>query len=252
MGNLHEGHLTLLRRAVELGRPVVASVFVNRLQFAPHEDFDTYPRTFDDDCAALAKVGCDVVFAPDEAEMYPEPQSFRVSAPAGLGDILEGEFRPGFFEGVCTVVLKLFHCVGPRHAVFGMKDYQQLMIVRRMVRQLALPIRIEGVPTVRERDGLALSSRNRYLGPEQRAEAPQLHRALARVAERIAGGERDFAAIEGEAMTTLVDRGWAPDYVAIRRRDDLAPPRDGDTPGTLVVLAASRLGETRLIDNLEI
>ncbi len=251
MGNLHEGHLSLVRLATESGRPVVTSVFVNRLQFAPHEDFDTYPRTFDEDCEKLAKAGCDVVFAPPDTEMYPEPQGFRVQSPAGLGDILEGEFRPGFFEGVCTVVLKLFNCVAPRVAIFGRKDYQQLLVVRRMVRQLNLPIRIEAGPIVRERDGLAMSSRNRYLGSEERAEAVQLYKAISRVAERVEAGDRDFAAIEAEAMAALVERGWEPDYVTIRRRDDLAvPTADGAAP--LVVLGAARLGSTRLIDNIEL
>lgn len=251
MGNLHEGHLSLVRLATESGRPVVTSVFVNRLQFAPHEDFDTYPRTFDEDCEKLAKAGCDVVFAPPDTEMYPEPQGFRVQSPAGLGDILEGEFRPGFFEGVCTVVLKLFNCVAPRVAIFGRKDYQQLLVVRRMVRQLNLPIRIEAGPIVRERDGLAMSSRNRYLGSEERAEAVQLYKAISGVAERVEAGDRDFAAIEAEAMAALVERGWEPDYVTIRRRDDLAvPTADGAAP--LVVLGAARLGSTRLIDNIEL
>jgi pantoate--beta-alanine ligase len=266
MGNLHEGHLSLVRQAAETGRPVVASVFVNRLQFAPHEDFDTYPRTFEEDCEKLAKVGCDVVFAPPDQEMYPEPQGFRVQTPAGLGDILEGEFRPGFFEGVCTVVLKLFNCVAPRTAIFGKKDYQQLLVVRRMVRQLNLPIRIEAGEIVRERDGLAMSSRNAYLGREERAEAAQV---LSKAVERVEAGERDFAAIEAESMATLAGRGWQPDYVAIRRRDDLSAPTPPDgqpapsedeegaaTPAltlpSLVVLGAARLGTTRLIDNIEV
>ena len=253
MGNLHEGHLSLVRRAVECGRPVVASVFVNRLQFAPHEDFDTYPRTFEEDCEQLARAGCDVVFAPDDGEMYPEAQAYRVQTPAGLGDILEGEFRPGFFEGVCTVVLKLFNCVAPHTAIFGKKDYQQLMIVRRMVRQFNLPIRIEAGEIVRERDGLAMSSRNRYLGREERAEAASLYKLLAAAVERVEAGERDFAAIEADAMATLVERGWQPDYIAIRRRDDLGVP-DADAPEdtALVALAAAKLGSTRLIDNIEI
>lgn len=279
MGNLHEGHLALVRQATERGRPVVVSVFVNRLQFAPHEDFDTYPRTFDEDCEKLAKVGCDVVFAPSDNEMYPEPQDYRIQAPAGLGDILEGEFRPGFFEGVCTVVLKLFNCVAPHTAIFGKKDYQQLMIVRRMVRQFNLPIRVEGSEIVRERDGLAMSSRNRYLEGEQRAEAAHLYKVLSAAVERVEAGERDYAAIEADAMATLVERGWEPDYIAIRRRADLSPPseptsEDVDAADTadmavdqageatetvpsaasapLVALAAAKLGSTRLIDNIEI
>lgn len=268
MGNLHEGHLSLVRQAAECGRPVVVSVFVNRLQFAPHEDFDTYPRTFDDDCDKLARVGCDVVFAPPDHEMYPEPQAYRIQAPAELGKILEGEFRPDFFEGVCTVVLKLFNCVAPHTAIFGKKDYQQLMIVRRMVRQLALPIRIEGGEIVRERDGLAMSSRNRYLEGEQRSEAAHLYKVLSAAVERVEAGDRDYAAIEASAMAGLVERGWEPDYIAIRRRDNLSPPPaaaaegaraeqagEADRPPAsvpLVALAAARLGSVRLIDNIEI
>lgn len=272
MGNLHEGHLSLVRQAAETGRPVVASVFVNRLQFAPHEDFDTYPRTFEEDCEKLAKAGCDVVFAPPDHEVYPEPQGFQVRTPQGLGDILEGEFRPGFFEGVCTVVLKLFNCVAPRTAVFGKKDYQQLLVIRRMVRQLNLPIRIEAGEIVRERDGLAMSSRNAYLAREERAEAVQLYKALAAVVERLEAGERDFAAIEAASMATLAERGWEPDYIAIRRRDDLSVPAPADArpdepadedesegeaadaivAPPLVVLGAAKLGSTRLIDNIEV
>ena len=160
MGNLHAGHLSLVREAKRLGGPVVASIFVNRLQFLPHEDFDQYPRTLERDCALLAPEGCDIVFAPSERELYPEPQAYKVAPPAALADILEGEFRPGFFTGVCTVVLKLFQCVQPAVAVFGQKDYQQLMVIRRMVDQLALPITIVGGETGRAPDGLALSSRN--------------------------------------------------------------------------------------------
>lgn len=253
MGNLHEGHLALVRRAGELGRPVVASVFVNRLQFAPHEDFDTYPRTFQDDCEKLTRAGCDVLFAPTESEMYPEPQTYRVQTPEGLGDILEGAFRPGFFEGVCTVVLKLFGCVGPAVAVFGKKDYQQLLVIRRMVHQFRLPIRIEAGEIVRERDGLAMSSRNRYLDAPARAEAVELHRTLVDVVEQVRAGAGDLAALEAGAVERLAQRGWTPDYVAIRRRADLGPPDATATAGHgLVVLAAARLGTTRLIDNIEI
>ena len=165
MGNLHEGHLSLLRQAKPLGDVLVASIFVNRLQFLPHEDFDTYPRTWEADCQALQAAGCDVLFAPDERELYPEPQTYRVQPPAELADILEGHFRPGFFVGVSTVVMKLFACVQPRVAVFGQKDYQQLMVIRGMVRQFALPIAVLGVATLRAADGLALSSRNNYLTP---------------------------------------------------------------------------------------
>ncbi len=249
MGNLHAGHLSLVARARETGRPVVASIFVNRLQFAPHEDFDTYPRTFERDCELLREAGCDFVFAPNESEFYPEPQVFKVQPPAALADILEGHFRPGFFSGVCTVVLKLFNCVQPGVAVFGKKDYQQLMVIRRMVEQLALPIDIVAGETMRAEDGLALSSRNGYLDRSQRLEAVTLSRTLAAVGAEAARGRRDWQVIEEAAMQSLAGRGWQPDYVAIRRRSDLGAPGNGDT---LVVLAAAKLGSTRLIDNLEL
>ena len=249
MGNLHAGHLSLVRLAKEHGAPVVASIFVNRLQFAPHEDFDTYPRTFERDCELLRSVGCNFVFAPDEAELYPQPQIYKVQPPAALADILEGHFRPGFFIGVCTVVLKLFNCVQPRVAVFGKKDYQQLMVIRQMVRQLALPIEIVAGETTRAEDGLALSSRNGYLDAAQRAEAVTLSRELTGIAAALRSGRRDLAAMEEAAMRSLAARGWQPDYVAIRRRTDLAAPTPGDS---LVVVAAAKLGATRLIDNLEL
>ena len=249
MGNLHAGHLSLIERARQAGGPVVASIFVNRLQFAPHEDFDTYPRTFEHDCDLLRAAGCNFVFAPDEAELYPAPQVFTVQPPAALADILEGHFRPGFFTGVCTVVLKLFNCVQPRVAVFGKKDYQQLMVIRQMVAQLALPIEIVAGETTRADDGLALSSRNGYLDAAQRAEAVTLARELKGIALAVHQGRRDWPALEAAAMQSLVARGWQPDYVAIRRRADLAAPTAGDA---LVVLAAAKLGATRLIDNLEL
>ncbi|WP_088280573.1 pantoate--beta-alanine ligase [Ideonella sp. A 288] len=249
MGNLHEGHLALVRQAHERGGPVVASIFVNRLQFAPNEDFDTYPRTFERDCALLQGVGCDIVFAPDESVLYPEPQDVKVHPPAALADVLEGAFRPGFFVGVCTVVLKLFHCVQPAVAVFGKKDYQQLMVVRHMVRQLALPVEVVGSETWRADDGLALSSRNGYLSPAERAEAPALARALRAIESAVAAGAQDWRGLEQQAMDGLSARGWQPDYVAVRRQADLGAPQAG-VP--LVVLAAARLGRTRLIDNLEV
>lgn len=249
MGNLHAGHLSLLARAKESGGPVVVSVFVNRLQFAPHEDFDTYPRTFERDCDLLREACCDIVFAPSEAELYPEAQVFKVQPPAELADILEGHFRPGFFTGVCTVVLKLFNCVQPRVSVFGKKDYQQLIVIRRMVQQLALPIDIIAGETMRADDGLALSSRNSYLDAAQRAEAVTLSRELRRIADDVRQGRRDWKAMEQAAMQTLAARGWQPDYVAIRRRVDLGAP---ESQHQLVVLAAARLGTTRLIDNLEL
>ncbi len=249
MGNLHDGHLSLVKLARERGGPVVASIFVNRLQFAPHEDFDTYPRTLERDCELLAPAGCDIVFAPSEKDLYPEPQGYKVHPPAELADILEGHFRPGFFTGVCTVVLKLFNAVQPRVAVFGKKDYQQLMVIRRMVEQLALPIEIVGGETGRANDGLALSSRNGYLSATERAEAVQLSAALRRIEAAVRAGARDWAALEREAVAALTARGWKPDYVAIRRRRDLGAPADGEP---LVVLAAAKLGSTRLIDNLEL
>jgi len=249
MGNLHAGHLSLIERAKAAGGPVVASIFVNRLQFAPHEDFDTYPRTFERDCELLRGVGCNFVFAPNEAELYPEPQAYTVQPPAALADILEGHFRPGFFTGVCTVVLKLFNCVQPSVAVFGKKDYQQLMVIRRMVQQLALPIEIVAGETTRAEDGLALSSRNGYLDAAQRAEAVTLSRLLKAIADDVRRGRRDWLELEEVALRTLEARGWQPDYVAVRRRVDLAVPTSGDA---LVVVAAARLGSTRLIDNLEL
>ena len=249
MGNLHAGHLSLVGLARTRCARVAASIFVNRLQFAPNEDFDTYPRTFEADCAMLDGAGCDIVFAPGEAELYPEPQGYAVQPPPGLADILEGHFRPGFFTGVCTVVLKLFNIVQPRVAVFGSKDYQQQMVIRNMVRQLALPIDIVTGDTVRAPDGLALSSRNMYLSAAERDEAVALSRQLQATALAVRAGRRDWAVLEDEAMRALRARGWAPDYVAIRRQADLGAPREGDA---LVTLAAARLGATRLIDNLEI
>jgi len=240
MGNLHAGHVSLMRIARQHGAQVAASIFVNRLQFLPGEDFARYPRTFERDCALLEAEGVEFLFAPDETVLYPEPQEFKVQ-PGPLGEDLEGRFRPGFFAGVATVVLKLFNCVQPATAVFGKKDYQQLMVVRAMVRQLSLPIAIAAGETVREPDGLAMSSRNAYLTPAQRAEAPRLYRVL----QEVAAGKADPV----RAVATLVDGGWKPDYVEVRRRLDLAPAQAGDRE--LVVLAAARLGDTRLIDNLE-
>jgi pantoate--beta-alanine ligase len=252
MGNLHEGHLSLVQLARAQGGqggPVVASIFVNRLQFLPHEDFDTYPRTLERDCDLLRGAGCDIVFAPSERELYPEPQGYKVHPPAELADMLEGAFRPGFFTGVSTVVLKLFNCVQPAVAAFGKKDYQQLMVIRRMVRQLALPVEILAGETSRAADGLALSSRNGYLSAAERTEAPRLAQVLRRTADAVhSQGVAHAAALEAAAADELRAHGWAADYVAIRRRDDLGAPQTGDA---LVVLAAARLGSTRLIDNLE-
>jgi pantoate--beta-alanine ligase len=255
MGNVHEGHLALMKLARQHGDPVVASIFVNRLQFGPSEDFEGYPRTLAQDIEKIERErDVYVLFAPDEREMYPEPQSYRVRPPDDLGDILEGEFRPGFFIGVCTVVLKLFSCVQPRVAVFGKKDYQQLMIVRAMCRQFQLPVEILAHETVRASDGLALSSRNRYLSDAERAEAPQLYARLQKIQQQLAAGQCDLAAVEAEAIVALTGRGWQVDYVAVRGRRDLKIPDSADIVAgePLVVLAAARLGATRLIDNLEL
>lgn len=255
MGNLHEGHLTLMRTARQHGDPVVASIFVNRLQFGANEDFDSYPRTLVDDIEKLERDrNVYVLFAPRESEMYPEPQAYRVQPPAALGDILEGEFRPGFFTGVCTVVLKLFACVQPQVAVFGKKDYQQLMIIRAMCRQLQLPVEIVPQETVRADDGLALSSRNGYLNAAERAEAPALYAQLQRLRDAFHAGQRDRAALEALASEALSRRGWAVNYIALRRQRDLLAPSDDELHSgePLVVLAAARLGSTRLIDNLEL
>jgi pantoate--beta-alanine ligase len=255
MGNLHEGHLALMKMAHQHGDPVVASIFVNRLQFGPNEDFDKYPRTLQDDIDKLQKQNhVYVLFAPNEQEMYPEPQNYRVSPPSDLGDILEGEFRPGFFVGVTTVVLKLFSCVQPRVAVFGKKDYQQLMIIRAMCRQFALPTEILPHETVRDTDGLALSSRNRFLSEAERREAPLLYRVLNEVRDRVKAGANDVEAIEGDAMRVLAAAGWKVDYVALRRQRDLHTPTHAEVAAgePLVTLAAAKLGATRLIDNLEI
>ena len=239
MGNLHDGHLALVRLARESAPKVVVSIFVNRLQFLPGEDFDHYPRTFERDCRLLEAEGVDWVFAPAEKELYPQAQTYVVQPPPMAAE-LEGRFRPGFFQGVATVVLKLLNCVQPQTAVFGKKDYQQLLVVRGMVAQLDLPLSIVAGETVREADGLAMSSRNAYLSPAQRAEAPRLYRLLQQVTDGMP---------PAEASAELATAGWQPDYVEVRRRSDLAVPKTGDND--LVVLGAARLGGTRLIDNVE-
>jgi pantoate--beta-alanine ligase len=260
MGNLHEGHLSLLRHAKPMGDVLVSSIFVNRLQFLPHEDFDSYPRTFEDDCARLKAVGCDVLFAPTEAELYPQPQTFKVLPDPALANILEGEFRPGFFTGVCTVVMKLFSCVfagGAGVAVFGQKDFQQQLILREMVRQFAMPIQIITLPTTRTPEGLALSSRNMYLSASERVQALQLSAALqalaAQVRAAVASGAAvlDVAAAEAAAMEGLRSQGWQPDYLTVRRQSDLSPIAQVTTE-PMVVLGAAKLGPTRLIDNLDV
>jgi pantoate--beta-alanine ligase len=251
MGNLHAGHLSLLQLARRRAARVVVSIFVNPTQFGPQEDFERYPRTLDEDRAALAAGGADLVFAPDTGEIYPsgvEPGAV-IEVPA-ISAQLEGRFRPGHFAGVATVVAKLFNIVTPDLAVFGMKDYQQLRVIQRMVRELCLPVDIVPAPIVREPDGLALSSRNQFLSAEQRRRAPALHQALDAARGRIVGGERDWAAIEATALDALRAAGFEPDYFAVRNAADLQPPQRDDT--ALVVLAAARLGRTRLIDNVEV
>jgi pantoate--beta-alanine ligase len=250
MGNLHDGHITLMREAARRADTVVASVFVNRLQFGPGEDFEHYPRTFEADCDKLQAAGVAHVFAPAEAEMYPRPQRYQIDPAPEQADILEGAFRPGHFRGAATVVLKLLNIATPDIALFGKKDYQQLMVIRDMARELALPIEILGIDTIRAADGLALSSRNGYLSPAERAQAPRLYQQLAAIAEAVRQGACDFAALEAAALTDLQRHGWQPDYLTVRRRADLQPPQSAGEP--LVVLAAARLGATRLIDNLEI
>ena len=258
MGNLHEGHLSLMRLARQHGDPVVASIFVNRLQFGPNEDFDSYPRTMQADIDKLEKEGVYILFAPTERDLYPQPQEYRVDPPQQLGEILDGEFRPGFFKGVCTVVLKLFSCVQPKVAVFGKKDYQQLMIIRQMAKQFALPVDIIPAETIRAEDGLALSSRNGYLSTAERAEAPELQRLLNEVRNQVLDlKERNIdalSAIEKKAVAQLAGRGWEPDYISIRQQSDLAPSNNENLQAgePLVILTAAKLGKTRLIDNLEV
>lgn len=260
MGNLHAGHIALVKQAKPLGDVTVSSIFVNRLQFAPHEDFDSYPRTLDTDAQRLEAAGCDVVFAPREKDLYPEPQTFKVHPSSDLSDMLEGHFRPGFFIGVSTVVMKLFSCVFAGMpegvAAFGKKDYQQVMVVRRMVQQFALPIEILAGETQRGEDGLALSSRNSYLTAAERDESVHLFKALRALGDTVrATGESlapDLPALEAAAMQALARRGWKPDYLTIRRRADLMPPQGALADVPLVVLGAAKLGNTRLIDNLEI
>ena len=249
MGNLHGGHIQLINIAKPRAACTVVSIFVNRLQFGPKEDFDRYPRTLEADCAKLREAGVDVVFAPDEREIYPEPQTYVVE-PSDLQHILDGAVRPGHFRGVATVVMKLFNMVSPHSAIFGKKDYQQCLVLTNMVRQLALPIEIILAETVRAEDGLALSTRNAYLSPEERREAPRLYQLLRKAREEIAAGARDFQPIELDVMAALAHHGWKPDYIAVRRQSDLGVPLEDDR--NLVVLAASRLGKTRLIDNVEV
>lgn len=248
MGNLHAGHLALVDEAKRHGRCIVASIFVNRLQFEPGGDFDRYPRTLAADCAKLERAGCHVVFAPDEAELYPQPQEILVSPPK-LADQLCGAFRPGHFQGVATVVAKLFNIVAPHTAVFGRKDYQQLAVIRALAEQMNYPVAIVGVDTVREPDGLAMSSRNGYLSSEERIAAVRLSGNLMQIRDLVQGGRRDFDALCANATRDLTQAGWRVDYVAVRKSAGLALP--GPSDAELVVLGAAWLGTTRLIDNVE-
>jgi pantoate--beta-alanine ligase len=249
MGNLHAGHVSLVELARQHGQPVVASIFVNPLQFGPGEDFERYPRTLDADCEKLAAAGCDLVFAPGVEEMYPVPQTFTVQPAASLANDLCGAFRPGHFSGVATVVLKLFNLVQPRVAVFGRKDFQQCFVIRELTRQFNLPIDVVAGDTLREADGLAMSSRNAYLGAAERIQAAQLQRELAVIMAAVQAGERDFEALCTTASRHLRMAGWRVDYVALRDADTLQPPAPDST--RLVVLGAAWLGTTRLIDNLD-
>jgi pantoate--beta-alanine ligase len=250
MGNLHAGHISLMRQARDHADVVIATIFVNRLQFRPGEDFEKYPRTFAADCAQLEAAGVDHLFAPAEAEMYPQPQTYHVEPPPDQANILDGEFRPGHFRGMATVVLKLLNITQPHVALFGKKDYQQLMVIRNMVADFNLPVKVVGGETVRAEDGLALSSRNGYLSAPERAEAPRLFQVLRRLVSAVREGGADFARLEQDAMAELRAHGWLPEYVALRKKLDLqfAPAHESG----LVVLAAARLGSTRLIDNLEV
>ena len=247
MGNLHEGHLDLVRIARQHGRCVVVSIFVNPLQFGVGEDFEQYPRTLEADCARLDGLA-DVVFAPSVAEMYPAPQTMVVTPPP-IASELCGASRPGHFSGVATVVLKLFNLVQPQVAVFGKKDYQQLHVIRQLVTQFNLPVEIIGGETVRAADGLALSSRNQYLSPAERAEAVRLRHHLLQIEQAVRGGSTDYVRLERQAAAALAAHGWQVDYISVRGQASLAPPAAGERE--LVVLAAARLGRTRLIDNLE-
>lgn len=249
MGNLHPGHLALVKRAKQLNDQVVVSIFVNRLQFLPHEDFERYPRTLADDCKALSQLDVNSIFAPDEKILFPTAQEFLLALPP-VADTLEGKFRPGFFQGVATIILKLFNIIQPRQAIFGKKDYQQLHIVQEMVRQLNIPVEIIACDTVRAPDGLALSSRNQYLNHEQRQEACQLFQTLLQLKNEIISGKREFLTLQHEATQHLEQRGWSVDYLSVHKRSNLMPAQAHDND--LVVLAAAWLGNTRLIDNLEI
>ncbi len=251
MGNLHDGHIALVRQARSHADRVVVSIFVNPLQFGPNEDFSAYPRTPEQDAERLAEAGADLLFLPQEQEIYPHGrQGTTIVEVPGISEILCGASRPGHFRGVATVVTKLFNIVGPDVALFGEKDFQQLLVIRRLVADLNLPLAIRGVPIVREADGLAMSSRNGYLSSAERASAPGLYRALQEGAARLLAGEQVYREVEEAMAHSIVVAGLQPDYVTIRRREDLAEPAMGERD--LVILAAARLGRTRLIDNLAV
>jgi pantoate--beta-alanine ligase len=251
MGNLHAGHVSLIEAARRHGERFVASIFVNPMQFGPNEDFAHYPRTPQEDARMLAGAGCSLMFMPEVQEIYPHgsERATRVEVP-GLSRILEGEFRPGHLEGVSTVVAKLFHIVEPDVAVFGEKDFQQLTVIRRMVAELCMPVEIIGAPTVRDSDGLAMSSRNQYLTAAERALAPKIYATLEAAAQRLRSGETDYTSIERAGFQALESAGFRPDYFSLRQAADLSPP----TPATResVVLVAARLGRARLIDNVQV
>lgn len=251
MGNLHAGHVSLIEAARRHGERFVASIFVNPMQFGPNEDFAHYPRTPQEDAQMLAAAGCSLMFMPDVAEIYPNgaERATRIEVP-GLSRILDGEFRPGHFEGVSTVVAKLFHIVDPDVAVFGEKDFQQLTVIRHMVADLCIPIEIIGAPTVRDHDGLAMSSRNQYLTAAERALAPQIYVALQAAARRVRAGDVDFASIERAGFHELESAGFRPDYFSIRKAQDLRPATA--QARELVILTAARIGKARLIDNVQV
>jgi pantoate--beta-alanine ligase len=250
MGNLHAGHVSLIEAARAHGDKFVASIFVNPMQFGPNEDFAHYPRTPTTDARMLEDAGCDLMFMPDVGEIYPNGagQATRIEVP-GISSILCGEFRPGHFEGVATIVAKLFHIVDPDVAIFGEKDFQQLTVIRRMVADLCLRVEIVGAPTVRESDGLAMSSRNQYLDETQRRQAPAIYRQLTQAVEALRSGVRDYAGIEGMGRAALDGAGFRTDYFSVRDANSLAPAQPDTT--SFVVLAAARLGKARLIDNLQ-
>ena len=251
MGNLHQGHLALIRLAKQYAGTVLVSLYVNPLQFGPNEDFSTYPRSLDRDCEALTEMEVDILFRPDDATMYPRgmDDQTKVEVPR-LGEILEGVTRPSFFRGVTTVVNRLFNIANADIAVFGKKDYQQLTIIKRMVADLAIPIEIVGAETIRDTDGLALSSRNSYLTAAERKIAPTLYQSLCAAVDRLRSGHRDYSMMEAKARGDLTAGGIKPDYICIRRQGDLGVPQESDS--ALVVLGAGYVGKTRLIDNVEV